>query len=78
VGVSVDHTRDNHFCLILLSVGGGVDRRPYLLDESIAHEDLTIRDNTIRNGVDLTSPDKDGLGLSGYWDVGHVGYEYPN
>jgi hypothetical protein len=78
VGVSVDHTRDNHLCLILLSVGGGVDQRPYLLDESIAHEDLTIRDNTIRNGVDLTSSDKDGLGLSGYRNVDHGGYEYPN
>ena len=76
--MSVDHTRDNHLCLILLSVSGGVDRCPYLLDESIAHEDLTIRDNTIRNGVDLTSSDKDGLGLSRYRDVDHVGYEYAN
>jgi hypothetical protein len=28
--------------------------------------------------VDLTSSDKDGLGLSGYRNVDHGGYEYPN
>ena len=76
--MSVNHTRDNHFCPVFSHVSRGLDRGAYLLDESIANKDFSVTDHTICNGINLICPDKNGLGLSRQWEVGKKGGDQPN
>ena len=62
----VDHAGDDHFRPVHRGVGGGVDGRAYLLDESTLDEDLAVPDHAVRDRVDLTGSDEDGPGLGGY------------
>lgn len=58
--VSVDHAGNDHFRPVLPCVGGGVDGRAYLFDQSISDEDLAVPEHAVRDRVDLTGSDEDG------------------